>query len=235
MSRTAHRRCAAATILLLSFGLSAGPSSAAVNLIQDGGFEGLTTATHTVLPTGATLGAWTVLGAAGSSNSGLLLSNDHYEAGPNVLFTPYQGSYAMDITGSGNTGPADGISQTFATTAGQAYTLDFHLGNAADGPRATGATLYGSPSSVLVSVGNESWLATNSQVVEGSLSWQHHQYAFTATGAQTTLTFLNRTDPNDMYAGIDAVSISAVPEPSTWATMGIGLAVVAAALRRRQC
>jgi hypothetical protein len=65
------------------------------------------------------------------------------------------------------------------------------------------------------------------------VNWQQYVHTFTATGSLTRVEFTNGTAIGDNYAGLDLVSMTAVPEPSTWAMLLIGFGAVGYAIRRR--
>lgn len=56
---------------------------------------------------------------------------------------------------------------------------------------------------------------------------------FVATGSTATLSFTGSALPGDGGVGIDAISVTAVPEPATWAMMIGGFGLVGGAMRRR--
>jgi choice-of-anchor C domain-containing protein len=95
------------------------------------------------------------------------------------------GSMSLDMSGVG----AGTISQTFATTIGNSYTVSFLLsGNPDDAPAvktldvsATGGT-----------VGNYTFDTTGN--TRANMIWTDETYTFVATSASTTLTFTSTTD-----------------------------------------
>jgi hypothetical protein len=58
---------------------------------------------------------------------------------------------------------------------------------------------------------------------------------FTATDTKQTLNFMSLGTPNGLppMAALDGVSLTAVPEPATWAMMLIGFGGLGAMIRRR--
>jgi PEP-CTERM motif len=107
------------------------------------------------------------------------------------------------------------FSQTFATIVGQSYEVDYWaLFDGASGSQ-FGATFGGTS---LSNLNNPS----------GTLNFTRNNLV--ATSALTTLTFSLRDDPGFMF--LDAVSVTAVPEPETFAMLGVGL--VALGLWRRR-
>jgi hypothetical protein len=120
--------------------------------------------------------------------------------------------------------PGDTVSQTFATTIGQTYQLNYALSAYDDG---SGAYTGG----MNVSVAGVSQFVTThtNQFTNESLS-------FTANAASTTLTFLSVGTFFQNYPQLDNVSVNAttaVPEPQSLAMMLAGLAAVGLVRRRK--
>lgn len=117
-------------------------------------------------------------------------------------------------------------------TVGQTYTVswqaaNFGINNQANsylGSNAIGVMLDGA------SIGQGSTLSLSS-------NWSTQSLTFVATSASQLLSF-SLASTEKAYLGIDGISVTAggvtpaVPEPSTWALMAIGL-VGMAAMRRR--
>jgi hypothetical protein len=59
-------------------------------------------------------------------------------------------------------------------------------------------------------------------------------FTFTATGGTGSLVFAGITGAGDLNTAIDVVSVSAVPEPATWAMMMLGFGMVGYGLRSRR-
>jgi len=205
---------AAAAVLA---GLSVSGAASAANLLTNGGFEAPN------------------VGGAGYYNLGI----DHavpaafaWTVSNNVDIVTYGAGYApttpagggglqaIDLVGYGNAG---GVSQTFATVAGQTYQLSFDYSH---NPGIGGA-------SALVSVAGGSFQIANNDAADG---WLHYSGTFLATGANTTLSFDNLTGGGNAGVYLDNVSVTggAVPEPATWALMLTGFGLAGATLRRRQ-
>jgi hypothetical protein len=146
---------------------------------------------------------WTTMNAPGSQS---LYNVD--TAGP------HHGSYSAFF---GAAVPGDAISQAVATVAGSAYYLSFWLD----------AGALTSAGSFVASV-NGSPIYT---APSGATSFAGHTLVFTANAASTLLTFASY-NVSDFYT-LDDVSVTAVPEPETWALMVGGLAIVALRGRKR--
>lgn len=194
-------------------------STAAVgqNLIANGSFESPTVAPSSFLAfvANSNLSGWSVLG---SGSAVMLLSTTYAE--PNLTFASQAGVAAIDLTGAGNTGTTNSVSQTVTTLPGQVYRLEFWVGNA-DG---SGNSSYTMPSSIALSINNGSLQTfVNSDVTNRSVNWRAFSVEFTATGASTTIAFSNATPIGDNYAGLDNVVLSAVPEPHPLLLAAIGL------------
>ena len=150
-----------------------------------------------------------------------------------LQFTPLAGTQqSLDLTGEGNEGDNDGVKQQVSTVAGHMYDLSFYLGHQygdadgySNGPAAL--TLYINGQDVGVFQND---LNTNVD----NITWQLDSYQFLATGDSTTIAFQNATAIGNNYAGLDGVSLYAVPEPATFVLLVTGLAGVLLLLPRRQ-
>ena len=112
--------------LIIAFAATAilaGPVGA-VELIVNGGFEtpATTNGAFTQYSGGSNFPGWSVLG-----NDVIVINTNYNEGG--LGFNANRGLASIDLTGAGNTGPTNGISQTIATGPGS-YRLSFFVGNA---------------------------------------------------------------------------------------------------------
>ncbi len=239
-------------LILLAFFAITCPLYAA-NLLGNGGFE------SPVVPSssqcgpyfncigylngvGDHVGPWLVIGTAGidifgnpipNSPASLLLTNANYvepngATGATLFFHPEEGLQALDLTGEGNQGTGNGVKQTVATFAGQEYFLTWWVGHQynqapgyLNGPAEIALYIDGVH---IIDVG------TGNNTVN-DVTWQEFSYSFTAGGNATTIAFLNDTPVGNNYAGLDNVTLQAVPEPGTLALLAIGLS---GALARRK-
>lgn len=212
--------------------------NARANLIDNGSFE-TTTPTVTAgnfvnFPSGSTgLTDWTVVGPNGTEVSAIntTFSQD------GISFDAEDGNNWLDLTGDNTNSDAEGVSQTVATTIGDAYTLSFYVGNVYDPLGAFGTT-----STVNVSENGTSLGAFENSCTTCTtqLQWQLLTTTFTATTTSTTLQFLNGDPTSDNSNGLDNVSLvdngpAATPEPSSLAflVLGSGLMGLAGYRRRR--
>lgn len=133
-----------------------------------------------------------------------------------------EGNQYLDLVGEGGAGS---IAQSFATVAGQVYSLQFwYSHNLFSGLASASARL---------SAGSLSDSITHTGGTNANLNWQFYSGAFTANSAQTTLTFTNTAGATNEGVFLDAVSVMAVPEPSTWAMLILGFGLLGGAMRRR--
>ncbi len=202
-------------IAALTSAMAMASASTASNLLTNGNFEGSTSETTT--PPG-----WTNIGHM----DGVIAYS--------LFGTPaYDGSYYYDIGGFGGALPAggDGIEQTVATVAGQAYTLTFGL----SGENGSGVELAD------VNIGGK--LTQYTLTVDGSgpfkMPFATDTISYVATGPTTTIAFtVDAASPafgnNDPLIDGVIFSPTGVPEPTTWAMMLAGFGMAGAAIRRRR-
>ena len=205
----------------------ASPAAAAVELVVNGGFESPVTipGTFTIIPGGGSFTGWSVLG----SGTNVLIINQSYQEG-GLVFNPNTGINAIDLSGAGNTGPTTGISQTVATGVGS-YKLSFFVGNAS--PTGSNGGNYTQPSTVNLSInGGPIQSFTNSLNTPFGINWAPFSVTFFAE-TPTAIAFTNGTTGDNML-GLDNVSVTAVPEPASWAMLIAGFGLTGAAMRRRR-
>jgi hypothetical protein len=217
--------------LLTAAGLT--PTAFAGSVILDGGFEtpvlppgGFNTG-YQLYYIGQSLGAWTVVGPAGGDVA--LYQDTETSGSPVTPLNVVDGIQAVDLTGDLNNGDPYGLSQSFATNAGDTYSLSFWVGNYLNQDASVAVDLNGSLFQI----------ATNPSPTSGYVTlWEEFSYSFTAAASTTTLAFLNHGVPGTNQTSLDAISVtdttpSSTPEPSTLGLIGLGLAAVGVIRSRR--
>ena len=196
-------------LLAVALAASVGAAHAGTNLVVDGSFEDQAQ--------GA--GTWSVYN---SINGWSTVSGSGIEVRNNVAGTAFDGVNFVELDSNNNSAMA----QTVATTVGGHYLLSFAYSarpgvNAASNP----IEVLWNGASIATVTANGSNLSNN--------DWHVFSYAVTGTGSDK-LTF-RASGVNDSYGGsLDAVAVVAVPEPSTYAMMFLGLGLMGATLSRRR-
>lgn len=214
-------RLATLSVLLL-----AAFTARAESLVVNGSLEG--SIANMDVPTG-----WTVL--AGTPDTVDLTSNVGVSGWLSFGVAPTASPDGGTWVGLGIDGSyIESFGQTLSgLSIGQTYTVswqaaNFGINNSANsylGSNAIGVMLDGA------SIGQGSSLSLSS-------SWSTQSLTFVATSASQLLSFQLATSEK-AYLGIDGISVStggiapAVPEPSTWLMMAMGLAALGAARRRQ--
>ena len=210
------------------------PATAAVNLVVDCSFETNPAEHggyyHVAGGTSFDGGRWHVTGVD------ILHVDTDYHAGTNppIVFNAADGRNSLDLTGTGNSGPDDGVYQDIVTVAGQGYRLSFQVGRATTTGSAGGD--YRSAATMRVSIdGGPVRSFVDDQSVTSGIAWLRFSQDFIARGAVTRVAF--RNGPGNDYLGLDDVSVirtAAMPEPSIWSMTILGFAAIGASLRRRR-
>jgi hypothetical protein len=135
------------------------------------------------------------------------------------------GVHSLDINGWN----AGTISQTLATVAGQAYRVSFDYSrNVAGAPDPAQALVNAGSGSFFVSAANDGSYGSGH-----AMQWKGASFDFVAGGASTLFSVAAVTGTNGgVY--FDNFSVTAVPEPGTWAMLAAGLAAVGFIAARRR-
>lgn len=140
------------------------------------------------------------------------------------LLTAQQGTYFLDLTDTQFSSPFGGVSQSLMTVANTQYILKFWLGTSQFYNPTNGAAS-------LVSVaGNDT--TVSSTVTTLPNSWEEKTITFTALSSSTLLAFTGISGKD--YIGLDNISVTAVPEPTSIAMLFAGLAAVGTVVARRR-
>lgn len=204
--------------VLVLLGVLAGIQSAQASLLANGSFELPIGTTYASLPgASTTITGWTT----GLSGIEWFNVSGSYP----ILGAAADGVMAVDLANfTFVTGGQ--IEQTFATSSGQAYTLDFSLGTSNAFSRLGTAHVDVDVAGVSAGYG-----ITN---VASAIAWSTQTLTFTATGSSTTLQFKNTEDPYTHFAFIDNVQVTpVVPVPAAVWLLGSGLLALGA-LRKQQ-
>jgi hypothetical protein len=198
-------------------GVIAGPAQA--NLITNGSFEStaVSTSLHYIYPN-ATLDSWTYSGSGVIDARG---ANDWYPIIPSpTLFDGFQYGF---VQGKGS------LTQTFSG-AGEVKIAWLDAGRPYSWNCCGGEQTY-----KVILDGNTIQTNTTHSSPYGATFTAEGLFFNLGAGSPTTthtLTFLG-TSPTDNTAFIDQVSVTGVPELSTWAMMIIGFGGVGLQMRRR--
>jgi choice-of-anchor C domain-containing protein len=143
-------------------------------------------------------------------------------------WAPAGGTHSIDL----NALTAGSIFQTISTVVGQAYEVSFDLAGNPDGAPVVKLAIADA-----TGLPGAAYLFDTTGKTKTNMGWTQLTYDFTADSTSTTLTFSNsnQTGFKTPYgAALDNISISAVPEPATWAVMLIGFGGLGAAMRSRR-
>ena len=225
-----HRAGIRRTFLVIFGACFAGLSSNAhaANLVTNPSFELGTFVNRgdgfQILPIGSTaITGWTVVN---DSLAWGTLPNS--AAGVNPV-TPFDGTFFLDLQGDGLfSAPYGGVMQNLTTVSGQQYHLAFNLGT--EQSPASPAT-HG-PISVVATAGSTSLPFTFDPGGTGT-QWGEFGFDFTASSSSTPISIVGTATAGGAYIGLDLVSVTPVPEPSTVALSACGALALLIGARRK--
>ena len=206
-------------------------SIAQANLLTNGSFELplVPAGSFTNFNSGSVLiTGWTVTGPQVSIVSGTFVQGASFPAA--------DGAQWLDLTGlSSNT--IEGVTQAVTTIPGNTYQLSYSIGT-------TAATGFGPSSTVNVLINSVATFSdTTSTANQTTQVWTTFTHTFVASGALTSLTFLNGDSSADNDNGLDNVVLlnlgvngtpSPVPEPSSMLLLLVGTAGLVLTRKIRQ-
>ena len=214
----------AALAVLATVAVAPSSAAAATNLVSNGSFE--------------------ETGGAAQQGWGGYTFGEIYSA-PLPGWTLVGGSVDVTVTGPGSAsalwGPAaDGfdaldingwdageISQSLATKVGQTYRVTFDYSrNVAGAPYFATANVSAGGNTFNVAAANDGSFGSPFNMI-----WKTGSFTFTGTGAD--IIDLKATIDGNGGVFFDKVSVTGVPEPTSWALMIGGFGLTGAALRRR--
>lgn len=196
------------TLVGLALAASAGHGFASTNLVTNGSFEANLVPGAFINSTQQSISDWTV----GVGNVDLV----------GLLWTAASGVNSVDLNGT----KKGEIHQTLTTVVGQNYQLSFELaGNFQGGTAIKNLSVNIGPN------GLYSFDTTGMSAV--NMGWIQHSVTFVAVSSATTLSFASNT--SGAYGPvIDNVSVTAVPEPESFAMLLAGLGMMGMIARRRK-
>lgn len=194
--------------------------SCAAQVIVNGSFESPVLGSTSNLSASFSFPGWVGVSPTNGGNAGLVVGTDNG-------LSPAEGRQHLTLNG-GNPSDRGWVQQTFASTAGATYTITFSVGRSGSGQElALGATISAAGSV----------LATGTYAPPAGIGYLTHTIEFVSPGGDLTLRFSDLSGGNsisDLYVDNVAGSMSAIPEPSTWAAWGGAGALGLAVWRRRR-
>lgn len=209
-------------ILILLVGLCLGAVLCRGQLIVNGDFESPVLGSNLNFSGAISFTGWAGQSTGGSGNAGLVV-------GENFGLAPLDGNQAFSFNGND---PAAGtyIEQTIATTIGAEYTVTFHL--------ARSNSLSGTLEARFVAYGAGDGELVNSFHYPAAVNtWQQNTATFVADSTSTRLRWTDTSTSNptaDLFIDGVSASVSAIPEPGTYAAWAGALALVGVVWNRRR-
>ena len=198
--------------------------SASAQILVNGSFEAQTTGDFTVTsgtPNTTSITGWTVNSTTGSSQLNISSGSGLATNGVNFVQLNSNNSAPGVLT----------LSQSFATTPGFTYSASLDVGRVnSGGTVGAQVSVFDVASGSLLNTGSAT-TTSNGTLFFGSINFQ-----FIATGANSNFVIAdlsNVTNAVDTLIDNAVVSVVAVPEPSTWAALSLGLVAAIGFHRRR--
>ncbi len=248
------KRASFTTLLCTAALFAASPAHAAIDLLLNGGFENGTSAFVTGNNIGVAVPAWTLVSGNTNVQQGAAQGTGFSSANLPVYNGAFSGGITTGTTASRNqttdtggnhffdgTNDVNGyttITQSFTLSTGTSLTGSYALGYRDTGGNVAGTLanfnngttsrvdiLNGAGTAVYTSYGD---LASPGSSTSANPGWEVNNMAIgvLAAGTYTFRVTLAGTQ------NIDAINL--VPEPSTWAALGLGLAGTVLVTRRRR-
>ncbi|MBK7006395.1 MAG: choice-of-anchor C family protein [Burkholderiales bacterium] len=140
----------------------------------------------------------------------------------NNYWQPSSGDYSLDLSGNG-----DGvISQAFDTVVGTTYTVSFDMAGNPDDSDKVKTVQVGLSQQPLYTFDTTGRTRTD-------MGWVTQSFTFTAVATSSTLHFASVQD-SAYGVALDNISVTAVPEPETYAMLLAGLGLIGTLARRRK-
>jgi len=222
--------------LLLIASLGVAQDAAAANLLVNGGFDTDVQVAPNFAQFNVPVGSSLITGWNVVQGNVDLTTTANY--GPLINTLDPASVNDVDLIGDarGSGGVFGGLSQSFATIAGQTYKLTFDYSH-------NNGTYSAAGYAALVTVAdanspNTTDLSTTVSQAYGPAPWTLFSQTFTADSDLTLLKFIDTQGAFNAGIYLDDVSVTpltaAVPEPSTWAMMLLGFAGIGFMAYRRK-
>jgi hypothetical protein len=198
------------TILAAALIVGMPAAAQAANLLVNGDFEA----------GGGSLAGWTITGAMAVGTGA--------EYAPCCGTTGSEPAYSGNhfaTFGAGDIGSTNAISQSFATVIGKRYDVSLRYGAlGGSGTQSMNLNISDGFGFVFISAANNDLDATFSTFTT----------SFIASDTSTVIGFNNFSGPDGIDPILDDVSVTAVPEPASWAMLIAGFGLVGTTMRRRR-